>query len=503
MLTRRQALQTMGASAAALALSSSLPAADEAGQGATGVVLNDVQSQLNPTRVHRVVQPQTVGDLQAALRAAAKENRVISVAGGRHAMGGQQFAQDALHIDTTTLKHVIKFDKVRGHIEVEAGIMWPELLDYLQKAQQEDARPWTIRQKQTGVDHVTIAGTLSANAHARGLRFKPFVDDIESFTLLDAAGKLHTCSRTENTELFSLAAGGYGLFGIITHATLRLTPRRKVQRVVEIIKLQDLPELVDARVEAGFLYGDCQYSTNVEADNAAHPGVFSCYRPVADDAPMPAAARQMTDQDWQQMYVLARTDKQKAFDAYAQHYLATNQQVYWSDLHQLAGNFDIRNLQEALVRHQGKERAGTEMITEVYVRPENLRDFLRAARQDTVDHHIDLTYGTIRFIEPDDATFLRWAKDRQVCILCNLHVVHTEAGKRKAAEDLRRLIGRALEFGGRYYLTYQRWATRDQVSKAYPQLVDFLKLKKKYDPRELFQSTWYQHYTEMYADKLG
>lgn len=211
----------------------------------------------------------------------------------------------------------------------------------------------------------------------------------------------------------------------------------------------------------------------------------------------------MTDNDWQQLYLLARTDKKKAFDAYAKHYLSTNRQVYWSDLHQLAGNFDVRNLQEALVRYTGDRNAGTEMITEVYVRPENLLDFLRAARKEIVEHNIDLTYGTMRFIERDDESFLAWAKDRQVCILCNLHVVHTEEGRQKAADDLRRLIGTAIAFGGRYYLTYHRWATRDQVTAAYPQLVDFLKLKKKYDPRERFQSTWYQHYKTMYADKLG
>lgn len=498
MLTRRQVLQTFGASAAALAMSHHLSAADE-----TGVELNDVQSMLNLTRVRRVEQPQTIDELQAILHAAEKENRVISVAGGRHAMGGQQFAKDAAHVDTTALKRVIKFDKERGLIDVEAGIMWPDLLDYLHQSQQGAPHPWTIRQKQTGVDLVTVAGTISANAHGRGLRFKPFIDDIESFTLLDASGQLRVCSRRENAELFGLAAGGYGLFGIITHATLRLTPRRKVQRVVEIISMGDLPGLVDARVGAGFLYGDCQYSTNIIADHAAHPGVFSCYKPVADDASIPQDQRRMTEKEWQQLYLLARTDKQQAFNVYSKHYLATNNQVYWSDLHQLAGNFDVRNLQEALVRHTGDQHAGTEMITEVYVRPENLLDFLRAAQKDIVEHNIDLTYGTVRFIERDDDTFLAWAKNQQVCILCNLHVVHTDDGKRKAADDLRRLIGRAIEFGGSYYLTYHRWATRDQVTKAYPRLVDFLKLKQKYDPHERFQSTWYQHYKTMYADKLG
>jgi hypothetical protein len=51
-------------------------------------------------------------------------------------------------------------------------------------------------------------------------------------------------------------------------------------------------------------------------------------------------------------------------------------------------------------------------------------------------------------------------------------------------------------------LTYHRWATREQVEAAYPQFVDFLRLKKKHDPDETFQSNWYRHYKQMFADKL-
>jgi FAD/FMN-containing dehydrogenase len=206
----------------------------------------------------------------------------------------------------------------------------------------------------------------------------------------------------------------------------------------------------------------------------------------------------LSQEDWARLYVLARTDKKKAAAVYADHYLKTNGQVYWSDLHQVAGQFDVRNLQEALVRQTGASQKGSEMITEVYVRREDLLPFLRAARKDIVENQIDLTYGTIRFIEKDDESFLAWAREQSACVLCNLHVLHTDAGKAKAAADLRRLIGRAIEFGGRYYLTYHRWATREQVIAAYPQFVEFLRLKKKYDPRERFQSEWYRHYRTMF-----
>jgi FAD/FMN-containing dehydrogenase len=85
---------------------------------------------------------------------------------------------------------------------------------------------WGINQKQTGADRLCIGGALAANIHSRGIHLKPIINDVESFVLVDANGNTLTCSRRENFELFRLAIGGYGLFGVIASVTLRLAPRR-------------------------------------------------------------------------------------------------------------------------------------------------------------------------------------------------------------------------------------------------------------------------------------
>ncbi len=493
MPTRREFLKTTARMGMALALPSCAvaPRATEP----AGVEVNDVQSQLNATRVNRIVQPRTIDAIQAALRDAQREGRSLSVAGGRHAMGGQQFGRDAILLDMRQFNRVVSFDRVKGHIEVEGGIEWPELIAFLEREQVGQSPSWAIREKQTGVDRVSLGGSLAANVHGRGLRFPPIIGDVESFVLLDAKGKLHTCSRRENRELFALAIGGYGLFGIITHVTLRLVPRTKVERVVEVIAVKDLLPWVDRRLQEGFLYGDCQYSTDLDTDAESHAGVFSCYRPVRSDTPMPKEQRQLSAEDWIDLYTLARTDKKKAFEKYSKYYVSTSGQVYWSDTHQLAGSFDA-------YREAVDKKRGTEMITEVYVTKDAFLSLMTQARKDFLEHGVDMTYGTIRFIEKDSESYLAWAREPSVCIVCNLHVVHTEEGKKKAAEDFRRIIDRVIQHGGRYYLTYHRWADRKQVETCYPQFAEFLRLKRKYDPDERFQSDWYRHYKAMFADKL-
>jgi hypothetical protein len=490
MPTRREFLKQTTQLGAAIALPTDALGgrADEP----AGVEVNDVQSQLNATRVHRIIQPTSVDAIQAALHEAQREGRAVSMAGGRHAMGGQQFGRDSILLDMKRFNRIVSFDRAKGHLEVEGGIEWPELIAYLNREQAGQQREWAIREKQTGVDRASLAGSLASNIHGRGLRFPPIISDVESFVLVDAGGKLHTCSRRENTELFSLAIGGYGLFGVIAQVTLRLVPRTKVQRVVEVIAVKDLLPWVDKRLQQGFLYGDCQYSIDLQGDAPSHRAVFSCYKPVDRDTPVPENQKQLLAKDWAELYTLARTDKKKAFEKYSTYYLTTSGQVYWSDTHQLIGNFE--GYREAV----DKER-GTEMITEVYVSRDAFLPFMAQVRKDFVDHKVDMTYGTIRFIEKDTESFLAWAKEPSVCIVCNLHVIHTEEGKKTAAEHFRRIIDRAIQHGGRYYLTYHRWATRKQVETCYPQFAEFLRRKKKYDPQERFQSDWYRHYKTLFA----
>jgi FAD/FMN-containing dehydrogenase len=478
-----------------------LPAANvQAAPPSAGVEVNDIHSQLNATEVARVEKVTSLTGLQNAIRSARNEHQAVCIAGAKHAMGGQQFATGATLIETVAMNRVLHFDRTRGLIEVESGMEWPELIDYLLAHQQGDSRQWGIRQKQTGADKLTMGGALSANIHGRGLRMRPFIDDIESFTLLDASGKSQVCSRSQNPELFKLAIGGYGLFGPVYSITLRLSPRQKIERVVEVIPIEELMPKVEKRMADGFLYGDFQYAINPDSEDFLHRGVFSCYRPAATNKPVPEKQKELSDQDWLGLLYLAHANKAQAFQRYSEYYLSTSGQVYWSDTHQMS--FYPENYHRGLDVKMGAAAKATEMITEIYVPRSALVSFMREAAQDFRKNQVDVVYGTVRFIERDGESFLQWARQSYACIIFNLHVVHTPEGKEHSAAAFRRLIDMAVSRGGSYYLTYHRYATRQQIEKCYPQLPQFLRLKKKYDPEERFQSEWYRQYRGMFANAL-
>ena len=498
MRTRREFLRTTVGAGAGLAL---MPHSSEVARAqSVGVVVDDIHSQLNTTRVANVVAVDSEAALRRTILAARREGKAVSIAGGRHAMGGQQFAEGSVLIDTRPMQRGLRLDARRGVVEVDAGIQWPELVERLIAMQKDKRRQWGIIQKQTGADRLSLGGALGANAHGRGLKLRPIIGDVESFTIMGPDGTVRTCSRSQNRALFGLAIGGYGLFGVVTSVRLRLMPRTKLERVVQIIDTDDLMPAFDQRIAESFLYGDCQFSTDMNSDGFLKSGVFSCYRPLPADAPMPAESKELGEQHWRQLYYLSHADTRRAYETYSAYYLSTSGQRYWSDTHQMSLYLD--NYHEELDRQLHAKVKGSEMITELYVPRRALGSFLSAVRADFRQHGAQLIYGTIRLIEKDDESFLAWAREPWACTVMNLHVDHDDASKRKAADHFRRLIERAIEFRGSYFLTYHRWATRQQVEACHPRMVEFLRLKRQHDPGEVFQSDWYRHYKRMFADRL-
>ena len=251
------------------------------------------------------------------------------------------------------------------------------------------------------------------------------------------------------------------------------------------------------RLAAGYLYGDFQFAIDPDSPAFLRRGVFSCYQPVAASTPMPDRQLSLDERDWERLIHLAHTDKSAAFDRYSSFYAATSGQIYWSDTQQLSTYLD--GYHRPLDAHLGHR--GSEIITELYVPRETLADFMAEVAADFRAHGVDLIYGTVRLIRRDAESFLPWARQDYACIIFNLHTRHTAGGIAGTAATLRRLIDTAIKRDGSFYLTYHRHATREQVERCYPRFPEFLAAKRAYDPQERFQSDWYRHYRNLFAQE--
>lgn len=503
------------------------------------ILVNDTHSLLNPTLVADLIDASSSEQIQSLVQSAANKSLSLSVCGARHAMGGQQFSSNGILLDMSKYKKILALDTEKGIVSVEAGINWKDLI-YGLKEMQAERKPdqtWVIAQKPTGADELTLGGSLAANVHGRGLTMKPLISDVEEFTLIDAQGRIRIVNRMTDPEMFSLAIGGYGLFGIISQIKLRLLPLCALQRHVVLAQSKDLAALFSKRIDDGYMYGDFQFAIDPEKSNFLTEGIFSSYLPLPPDTALSENPKKLSLKQWQELLYLAHFDKSKAYEKYKSHYLESDGQIYASDTNQLstyiAGYHEQmdRQLHESMAKsgsvaelatdpkssEPGSNRgtgprsspessqaqfqqrtSNSEVIGELYVPLDCLHGFLKASAELLRSEQANVVYGTVRLICKDTESFLPWAKDDFACIIFNLHTEHNETGLEKTKICFRQLIRLALDLSGSFYLTYHRYALKTQIESSYPQFQQFLDLKMKHDPNLLFASDWWTHQKQLF-----
>lgn len=84
----------------------------------------------------------------------------------------------------------------------------------------------------------TVGGSLSVNVHGRD-PLGSLIKTVISLKILLANGIIVEASRTNHSDLFYAAIGGYGLVGQIVEVTLQLTDNIPIQRVVKTMGIKD------------------------------------------------------------------------------------------------------------------------------------------------------------------------------------------------------------------------------------------------------------------------
>jgi len=120
--------------------------------------------------------------------------------------------------------------------------------------------------------------------------------------------------------------------------------------------------------------------------------------------------------------------------------------------------------------------------------------FLRQARTIIRAHGADLLNVTVREVQADNDTFLRYADQPMIAFVMFFSQPRNPGADRDMEEMTQELIDAGLHSGGRYYLPYRLHASSDQFRAAYPQGDEFFRLKHKYDPRNVFENEFYLKY---------
>lgn len=158
---------------------------------------------------------------------------------------GRSYADQAINQDRTIavctgLDRFLSFDPEKGILECEAGV---SLDDIIKTFAPRGWFPFIC----PGTKFVTIGGAIANDIHGKAHHFDgSFVNCVIDFRIQLADGSVVNASRTQNQDLFWANFGGLGLLGIILSARLQLRKIETTYFVQKAIKIKNLDHLLEA-----------------------------------------------------------------------------------------------------------------------------------------------------------------------------------------------------------------------------------------------------------------
>lgn len=180
-----------------------------------------------------IYAPLGFADLEAVLNAPSSRGLIARGLGRSYGDAAQNAG--GVVLDVTSLRGIHRWDASAGLIEVDAGLSLDDLMR------------WTIPRGWfpgvvPGTRFVTIGGAIAADIHGKNHHADgTFTDSLVGFTLCTPSG---TRQLGPDDELFWATAGGMGLTGVVSKATLRLRPIESAHMLVDTERATNLDDLL-------------------------------------------------------------------------------------------------------------------------------------------------------------------------------------------------------------------------------------------------------------------
>ncbi len=152
------------------------------------------------------------------LRMAQRHGVPVTVRGGGLTTEGESVSFGGLQLDMRGMSRVLSIDREAMTVTCEAGIFWHSLAESLRRQ---------------GLDYLSaplnmtssVGGTLGVGGiDINSPRLGCSADQAVALTVVTPTGEVVRCSEAENPWWFNRVLLGYGQFGVITEAVLRVRP---------------------------------------------------------------------------------------------------------------------------------------------------------------------------------------------------------------------------------------------------------------------------------------
>jgi FAD/FMN-containing dehydrogenase len=360
---------------------------------------------------------------------------------------------------------------------VNGGTRWHQVIAHLDRIGMSPA----VMQSNSDFG---VAATFSVNAHGWPTPYGPFGSTVRSFRIMMADGSILSCSRTENPELFGLAMGGYGLFGIILDLDVEMVENRMMRPSPEVIPTTEFAAKFIASAndpDVRMIYGRL---------NVSHRDFFSeaklvSYRPaVAPKGGLPPVKRVGAFPFLTREIYRAQVGSERAKVA------------RWFAETRASGGVATRNtlMNEPAANLENRDRRRTDILHEYFVAPERFNEFVEGCRKIIPKAKAEFLNVTLRHVLKDDTSVLSFAPTNRIASVMSFSQEITPEGEADMIVTTEALINLVGSIGGSFYLPYRLHARPDQVAAIYPNVGRFAERKKHYDPGSLFRNALWDTY---------
>jgi decaprenylphospho-beta-D-ribofuranose 2-oxidase len=182
-----------------------------------------------------VVKPKS----EEELRKLIIQSQLIPRGLGR-SYGDQAVSENGIVAICTKLDHFISFDDREGILECEAGVSLAAIISVFAP------RGW-LPMICPGTKYVTIGGAIANDIHGKAHHIDgSFVNCLISFSVMLADGSIKIACRSENSDLFWGSVGGLGLLGVILTAKIKLRRITSTYFQQKSMVVKNLDEMLDA-----------------------------------------------------------------------------------------------------------------------------------------------------------------------------------------------------------------------------------------------------------------
>jgi FAD/FMN-containing dehydrogenase len=301
-----------------------------------------------------------------------------------------------------------------------------------------------------------------------------------------ASGDVVTCGPTENAELFSLAMGGYGLFGVIVDLEVAMVENTLLRPTYELMPAAQLGPRFGANLAQDASIRMAYGRLAVDAQRFLREAMLVTFRPVAGAPPPATSGGLFVTLSREVFRAQVGSDRAKRARWYAETVAGPR----------TSSGIASRNrfLNEPVANLAGRDRSRTDILHEYFLPAEGLEPFLVACRAAIPGSRQDLLNITLRYVREDRTSALAYSRGDRVAAVMLFSQRMAPADEEDMMAMTQRLIDAALDAGGSFYLPYRLHARRDQVARAYPRLDEVTARKRHYDPRLLFRNTMWHRY---------